>query len=60
MAWKWLDQLNEHYPHLAERARHLNKRDHFRMKYDPVEIKRREEEDRLRKKQKRKSEDSKS
>jgi histone arginine demethylase JMJD6 len=43
MAWKWLCQLDEHYPHLADRARKLNKRDHFRMKYDPVEVKRGEE-----------------
>jgi histone arginine demethylase JMJD6 len=24
MAWKWLCQLDEHYPHLADRARKLN------------------------------------
>jgi histone arginine demethylase JMJD6 len=47
MAWKWLNRLDEHYPELANRARLLNQRDHFRMKYDPVEIKRREEERRL-------------
>ena len=36
MAWKWLLQLKEHYPHLAERALELNKRDNFIMKYDPA------------------------
>lgn len=35
MAWKWLCQLEEHYPHLAERAKAMNKRDKFLMKYDP-------------------------
>jgi len=49
MAWKWLCQLDKEYPHLAERARHLNERDNFRMKYDPGEIKRRETEERMRK-----------
>lgn len=49
MAWKWLHQLDVHYPHLAETARRLNKRDNFVMKYDPVEVRRREkEEDRKR------------
>jgi histone arginine demethylase JMJD6 len=47
MAWKWLNRLDEVYPELANRARMLNQRDNFRMKYDPVEIKRREEERRL-------------
>ena len=51
MAWKWLCQLDEHYPHLAERARRMNEMDGFRMKYDPVEIKRREERERQRKMQ---------
>ena len=49
MAWKWLCQLDVHYPHLAERARQMNEADGFRMKYDPEEIKRREERDRQRK-----------
>lgn len=49
LAWKWLNQLAVHYPHLAERARELNRRDKFRMKYDPIEIKRRQEEKRRRK-----------
>jgi histone arginine demethylase JMJD6 len=44
MAYKWLCQLDEHYPHLAQRARAMNERDGFVMKYDPVEVKRREEE----------------
>jgi len=50
MAWKWLCQLDEHYPHLAERARQMNRRDNFRMKYDPAEIKRRETEEERRRK----------
>jgi len=52
MAWKWLCQLDERYPELAERARMLNKRDNFRMKYDPEEIRRREREEKRRKLQK--------
>ena len=44
MAYKWLCELDEHYPHLAQRARAMNERDGFVMKYDPVEVKRREEE----------------
>ena len=51
MAWKLLCQLDEHYPHLAERARQMNKRDKFRMKYDPAEIERRQERERRRKMQ---------
>jgi histone arginine demethylase JMJD6 len=50
MAWKWLCQLDVHYPHLADLARQMNARDGFRMKYDPVEIKRRQEEERRRRK----------
>lgn len=45
MAYKWLRQLDEHYPHLAQRARAMNERDGFVMKYDPVEVKRREKEE---------------
>jgi histone arginine demethylase JMJD6 len=41
MAWKWLQALDSHHPELARRARHLNERDGFRMKYDPAEIDRR-------------------
>lgn len=49
MAWKWLCQLEQKYPDLAERAKAANKRDKFVMKYDPVEIERREREERKRK-----------
>lgn len=45
MAWKWLGQLEDKYPELADRAKALNKRDMFVMKYDPVEIERRELEE---------------
>jgi histone arginine demethylase JMJD6 len=44
MAWKWLCQLEEDYPHLAERAKAANRRDNYVMKYDPVEVERRERE----------------
>lgn len=36
LAWKWLCQLEQRYPHLAKRAKALNQRDKFIMKYDPV------------------------
>mmetsp|Transcript_76047 Transcript_76047/g.114501 ORF Transcript_76047/g.114501 Transcript_76047/m.114501 type:complete len:447 (-) Transcript_76047:359-1699(-) len=49
MAWKWLCQLEIKYPELAARAKAANKRDNFAMKYDPVEIERREREERRRK-----------
>mmetsp|Transcript_48724 Transcript_48724/g.137067 ORF Transcript_48724/g.137067 Transcript_48724/m.137067 type:complete len:429 (+) Transcript_48724:194-1480(+) len=49
MAWKWLCQLEEKYPDLADRAKAANKRDRFVMKYDPVEVERREREERKRK-----------
>jgi len=50
MAWKLLCALEkEGYPDLAERARFLNKRDNFVMKYDPVEIEKRERAERQRK-----------
>jgi len=45
MAHKWLLQLEEHYPHLAQRARAMNERDGFVMKYDPAEVTRREQEE---------------
>jgi histone arginine demethylase JMJD6 len=45
MAWKWLCKLEEVHPDLAERAKALNKRDDFVMKYDPEEIERREREE---------------
>lgn len=38
MAWKWLCALDVHHPDLAARARQLNQRDKFRMKYDPAEM----------------------
>lgn len=44
MAYKWLMQLETHYPHLAARAKAMNRKDNFVMKYDPVEIRKREKE----------------
>lgn len=35
LAWKWLCQLEIRYPHLANRAKAMNTRDKFVMKYDP-------------------------
>lgn len=50
MAWKLLCAMErEGYPELAARARVLNKRDNFVMKYDPVEIEKRERAERQRK-----------
>jgi len=49
MAWKWLCELDNRYPDLADRARELNRRDSFRMKYDPEEVERREHEEKRRK-----------
>lgn len=49
LAWKWLKQLEIKYPDLAERAKAINAKDDFRMKYDPVEIERREREEQQRK-----------
>jgi histone arginine demethylase JMJD6 len=50
MAWKLLCAMEkEGYPELAARARFLNKRDNFVMKYDPVEIEKRERAERQRK-----------
>ena len=49
MAWKWLGRLEEEYPELAKRAKAMNKRDNYVMKYDPVEIERRERAERRRK-----------
>lgn len=42
MAWKFLCQLKKHYPELAAIAEDMNRRDGFRMKYDPKEMKRKE------------------
>lgn len=36
LAWKWLCELELRYPHLAHRAKTMNARDRFVMKYDPV------------------------
>lgn len=43
MAAKWLNQLDVHYPHLADKARAMNQRDKFHMKYNPELVKRRDE-----------------
>lgn len=43
LAWKWLCQLELRYPHLAARAKAMNARDKFVMKYDPAVIKMRKE-----------------
>jgi len=48
MAWKWLCQLEMKYPNLASRAKAMNARDEYVMKYDPVEVKRREKEEKKR------------
>lgn len=45
MAYKWLVQLEQFYPELAQRAKDMNVRDGFVMKYDPVEMQRRQEEE---------------
>lgn len=50
MAHKWLCQLDVHYPHLAKRARELNQKDGFVMKYEPEEVRRREKEEERRRK----------
>lgn len=44
MAWKLLNKLDEIYPQLARRAREMNARDAFRMKYDTSENPQKEEE----------------
>ena len=50
MAYNWLCKLNVHYPHLAKRAESLNKRDDFVMKYDPIEVHKRERDEQQKKK----------
>ena len=61
MAWKLLCALEERgYPELAERARFLNKRDQFVMKYDPVEIEKRERAERQRRADTKRRKDEKS
>jgi len=52
MAYKWLLKLDEKYPQLAKRARELNKRDDFIMKYDPKEVEKRERDEKARKQRK--------
>jgi len=37
MAYRWLRRLDVLYPHLGRRARELNRRDGFVMKYGPKE-----------------------
>ena len=59
MAYKWLCQLDTHYPHLAMRARELNARSNFVMKYEPEEVKKREEEEDRRRKAKREAKEAK-
>ena len=60
MAWKLLNALDEHgYPELAARARELNERDDFVMKYDPVEIEKRQRMERQRKKDSKRRKDKK-
>lgn len=54
MAYKWLCQLDIHYPHLSKRAREFNERDDFVMKYDPEEVARREQREREKKKRSKK------
>jgi len=59
MAYKWLNKLSERYPHLAERARELNRRDGFVMKYDPEEVERRRKEEELERKERREKKEKK-
>jgi histone arginine demethylase JMJD6 len=53
MAYKWLLELETHYPHLAARAKELNDKDDFVMKYDPVQVEKRRQLERQRRKEKR-------
>lgn len=46
MAYKWLLRLEEHHPRLHERAKELNARDDFVMKYDPAQVRARRDEER--------------
>jgi JmjC domain, hydroxylase len=50
MAWKLLQQLQIHHPHLAQRAKQMNEQDQFVMKYDPVQIRKRQLQQQHRKK----------
>ena len=56
MAYKWLLKLDEKYPHLAKRARKMNKRDGFVMKYDPKEVEKRDCEEKKARKERQKKE----
>jgi len=60
MAYKWLLKLEEPYPHLAKRARELNERDGYVMKYDPKEVEKRERQEKERKRAKKKEAKEKS
>ena len=60
MAYKWLCQLDVHYPHLSKRAREFNQRDDFVMKYDPEEVTRREQQEQEKKRSKKEQERSRS
>lgn len=61
MAWKWLCHLENEYPHLAARAKELNMKDNFVMKYDPMEVsKRKREEEKSQRKKKQAEEKKKS
>jgi histone arginine demethylase JMJD6 len=53
LAWKWLCQLELRYPRLADRAKAMNARDKFVMKYDPlvIEMLEKAEEEREQKRQ---------
>ena len=46
MAYKWLLKLEDAYPNLAKRAKEMNERDNFVMKYDPKEVETREHRER--------------
>mmetsp|Transcript_18899 Transcript_18899/g.24559 ORF Transcript_18899/g.24559 Transcript_18899/m.24559 type:complete len:411 (+) Transcript_18899:149-1381(+) len=46
MACKWYLQLEDKYPHLAKRAMELNRRDNFKMKYDPDSYREKEKQSR--------------
>jgi histone arginine demethylase JMJD6 len=47
MASKWLNALEVSYPLLAERAKIMNRRDNFVMKYDPEKMKRKDRDKKL-------------
>lgn len=51
MAWKWLCRLEDKFPHLADRARELNDKDSFVMKYEPAQIQKKDMERKIAKAQ---------